>query len=665
MVFDFEPFQSRHIGPDAEETAAMLKVVRAPSLDALMDEAIPARIRLEEPLNLPEAQSEHQFLKELRAIGARNTIARSFIGYGYYDCVTPSVILRNVLENPGWYTPYTPYQAEIAQGRLESLLNFQTMVKDLTGMEVANASLLDEATAAAEAMTMLARVQAKRIESVAGAAQFLVSDSCYPQTLDVLRSRAEPLGIEVLLVPNELLDEAQFTDRVFGALVQSPDNTGRVRDLRAFISRAKAAGVLVAVGADLLSLALLTPPGEMGADVVYGNSQRFGVPLGYGGPHAAFFATLEKHVRQAPGRIIGVSIDAHGNQAYRMALQTREQHIRREKATSNICTAQALLANIAGLYAVYHGPKGIKAIATRVHAYAKLLTRLLEGMGFRQLNDCYFDTPRFEVPGGVQSVGQILKAAQDSGINLGYRMDNTIHVALDETVDKADILSLLAVFAAGAAAKSVVFDKSATGLEPKYPSELARTTPFLTHPVFNTHHSETQMMRYIRGLERKDIGLDTSMIPLGSCTMKLNAASEMLPVTWPEFSSLHPFAPVDQTEGYQQIFSELEASLAAITGFSAVSIQPNSGAQGEFAGLMVVRAYHESRGEGLRDVVLIPASAHGTNPASAVMAGMRVIVVASTSEGNIDVDDLTRKTEEHKDRLAALMVTYPSTHGVF
>jgi glycine dehydrogenase len=665
MLFDFEQFQSRHIGPDAEETAIMLKAVGAPSLDALMDEAIPARIRLKAPMNLPAGQPEHQFLKELRATGARNRIARSFIGYGYADCITPSVILRNVLENPGWYTPYTPYQAEIAQGRLESLLNFQTMVTDLTGMEVANASLLDEATAGAEAMTMLARVQAKRIDGLEGAPQFLVSDSCYPQTLDVLRSRAEPLGIEIVLVPNELLDEAEFGDRVFGALVQSPDSAGRVRDLRPFIARAKAAGVLVAVGADLLSLALLTPPGEMGADVVYGNSQRFGVPLGYGGPHAAFFATLDRHVRQAPGRIIGVSIDVHGDTAYRMALQTREQHIRREKATSNICTAQALLANIAGLYAVYHGPKGIKAIATRVHAYAKLLTRALEAMGFRQLNDHYFDTPRFDVPGGVQAVGQILKAAQDAGINLGYRIDNTIHVALDETVDEADILALLVVFGAGATKQSVAFDKAAVGLEPAFPAALARTTPYLTHPVFNTHHSETQMMRYIRGLERKDIGLDTSMIPLGSCTMKLNAASEMLPITWPEFGKLHPFAPVDQAAGYQAIFTELERMLCEITGFAAVSLQPNSGAQGEYAGLMVIRQYHKDRGDTHRDVVLIPASAHGTNPASAAMVGMNVVVVASTKDGNIDVADLKAKADAHQDRLGALMVTYPSTHGVF
>ena len=669
MAFDFERFQSRHIGPDGGERDAMLKAIGAASLDALIDEAIPARIRLPKPLNLPDGESEYQFLRELRQTASRNQIWRSYIGLGYAGCITPGVVLRNVLENPGWYTPYTPYQAEIAQGRLESLLNFQTMVRDLTGMEVANASLLDEATTAAEAMTMLHRVQAKRIDGLAGPPQFLVSDSCFPQTVEVVRARAEPLGIEIVLMPNLLLGAATFGDRVFGALVQTPDEAGRVHDLRGFIARAKQAGVLVAVGTDLLSLVLLTPPGEMGADIVYGNSQRFGVPVGYGGPHAAFFATLEKHVRQAPGRIIGVSIDAHGNTAYRMALQTREQHIRREKATSNICTAQALLANIAAMYAVYHGPKGLTAIATRVHAYAKLLVGELARLGLAEVNGQYFDTPRFAVP-GVQFVGQIMKAAMSSRINLWYRPDNTISVALDETVDEGDILALVGVFAKGMNATAAPVAPRAphaalSHIDLDYPPALRRTSPFLTHPVFNTHHSETQMMRYIRSLERKDIGLDTSMIPLGSCTMKLNAASEMLPITWPELATLHPFAPVEQAQGYQQIFRELEAMLAAITGFAGVSLQPNSGAQGEFAGLMVIRRYHLDRGDPHRDVVLIPSSAHGTNPASAVMAGMRVVVVASTGEGNIDVDDLTKKTEEHKDRLAALMVTYPSTHGVF
>jgi glycine dehydrogenase len=658
-MFDAERFQSRHIGPDETERDEMLKIVGASSLDALIDEAIPARIRLKQPLNVPEGKSEYQFLRDLRNLAARNQVFRSYIGFGYYDCITPSVILRNVLENPGWYTPYTPYQAEIAQGRLESLLNFQTMVRDLTGMQVANASLLDEATAAAEAMTMLHRVQSKRIDAVVGPAQFFVAASVYPQTLDVLRSRAEPLGIELVVGD---FKTAALGDRTFGALVQTPDEAGRVHDLRDFIARAKHAGVAVAVGTDLLACVLLTPPGELGADVVYGNSQRFGVPLGYGGPHAAFFATLDKHVRQAPGRIIGVSIDAQGNTAFRMALQTREQHIRREKATSNICTAQALLANIAGLYAVYHGPKGLARIAGRVHAFARSLEQELATLGCRQVNEHYFDTPRFEVPGGTQAVGQILKAALAARINLGYRRDGTIHVALDETVDESDVRDIVTVFAAG-------LHDPAPSPQPPAPtggySALARSTPFLTHPVFNRHHSETEMMRYIRGLERKDIGLDTSMIPLGSCTMKLNAASEMLPITWPEFGKLHPFAPVEQAQGYREVFTELEHMLAEITGFAAVSLQPNSGAQGEYAGLMVIRAYHRDRGDTARDVVLIPASAHGTNPASAVMAGMRVVVVASTPEGNIDVDNLRAKAEEHKDRLAALMVTYPSTHGVF
>jgi glycine dehydrogenase len=664
-VFDFESFQSRHIGPDEAERDAMLEVVGAPSMDALIDEAIPSRIRLKAPLDLPPGRSEHGFLSELRTLAAKNQVFRSLIGLGYYDCITPSVIVRNVLENPGWYTPYTPYQAEIAQGRLEALLNFQTMVRDLTGMEVANASLLDEATAAAEAMTMLHRVQSKRIDAVVGPAQFLVSDSCFAQTVDVLTARAEPLGIEIVMVPGTTLADVQFGERVFGALIQTPDEAGRVHDIGSFIARAKRAGVMVAVGTDLLSLVMLTPPGELGADVVYGNSQRFGVPLGYGGPHAAFFATLEKHVRQAPGRIIGVSIDTHGNTAYRMSLQTREQHIRREKATSNICTAQALLANIAGLYAVYHGPKGLTRIANRVHAFASLLTRELARLGYLQVNESYFDTPRFQVPGGASAVGLIVKAALGSKINLGYRADNSISVALDETVDLADIQAIVSAFAAGASKPAPGVTLGTDGQGASIPSNLKRTSLFLTHPVFNKYHSESEMMRYIRGLERKDIGLDTSMIPLGSCTMKLNAASEMLPITWPEFGKLHPFAPVDQAQGYAEIFRELETMLCRITGFAAVSLQPNSGAQGEFAGLMVIRAFLRDKGETGRDVCLIPASAHGTNPASAVMAGMHVVVVASTADGNIDVADLTRKADEHRHRLAALMVTYPSTHGVF
>ncbi len=662
MIFDREPFQSRHIGPDETERDAMLKVVGAPSLDALIEEAIPSRIRLKQPLDLAEGQSEDQFQRELRQVAGLNQLFKSFIGLGYHDTVTPSVILRNVIENPGWYTPYTPYQSEIAQGRLEGLLNFQTMVRDLTGMEVANASLLDEATAAAEAMTMLHRVQGRRIDAASGPAQCFVADTCFPQTIEVLRARAEPLGIELVIGDPA---SATFTDRMFGALVQTPDEAGRVLDLRDFIAAAKQAGVLVAVASDLLSLTLLAPPGELGADVVFGNSQRFGVPLGYGGPHAAFFATEEKHVRQAPGRIIGVSVDARGNPAYRMSLQTREQHIRREKATSNICTAQALLANIAGFYAAYHGPRGLTAIARRTHAFAALLERELKPFGVRQLNDVFFDTLRLEVPDGAAE--RVRQAALGAGLNFRYRADGAINVALDETTVAGDVEAIAAAFAAGGGVpgRDPTINQSADGLKVEYPKGLARTSAFLTHPVFNTHHSETQMMRYIRSLERKDFGLDTSMIPLGSCTMKLNAASEMLPITWPEFSKLHPFVPVEQASGYHRIFRELESMLCELTGFAAVSLQPNSGAQGEFAGLMVIRAYHHDRGEARRDVVLIPASAHGTNPASAVMAGMRVVVVASTKDGNIDVDDLRTKATEHAGRLSALMVTYPSTHGVF
>jgi glycine dehydrogenase len=653
MIFDPESFSSRHIGPSPTERDAMLEVVDAPSLDALMDQAIPSGIRLDQPPNLPEGRSEYRFLCDLRQIAALNEVFQSYIGLGYYDCITPSVILRNVLENPGWYTPYTPYQAEIAQGRLEGLLNFQTVIRDLTGMEVANASLLDEATAAAEAMTMLHRVQAKRGD------KFFVADSCFPQTIEVVRARAEPLGIELVVGDWR---RARFDD-IFGALVQTPDEAGMVHDLRGFIAEARRVDVMVAVASDLLSLTLLTPPAEMGADVVLGNSQRFGVPMGYGGPHAAFFATLEKHLRQVPGRIVGVSVDAHGHTAYRMALQTREQHIRREKATSNICTAQALPANIAGFYAVYHGPKGLAAIARRVHAYAKLLERELAKVGVSQLNETFFDTLRLELPAAAAE--RVREAALASRINFRYRPDGGINVALDETTGAAGVESIVRAFAAGTGAGLVSIDRSPEGLVTDYPRELRRTSPFLTHPVFNTYHSETQMMRYIRGLERKDAGLDTSMIPLGSCTMKLNAASEMLPLTWPEFSKLHPFVPVEQASGYQRMFRELEQALCEITGFAAVSLQPNAGAQGEFTGLMVIRAYHRGRGEPHRDVVLIPASAHGTNPASSVMAGMRVVVVASTDSGDIDVTDLKAKAEAHRGRLAALMVTYPSTHGVF
>jgi glycine dehydrogenase len=657
-------FARRHIGPSPDERDRMLETVGAASLDALVDEAIPASIRLARPLNLAPAESEHAYLRRLTTVARKNKSFRSYIGLGYHDTITPSVILRMVMENPGWYTPYTPYQAEIAQGRLESLINFQTMVADLTGMEVANASLLDEATAAAEAMTLLHRVSSGRRASSGPPERglFLVSDRCLPQTIDVLRTRAEPLDIELHVGPIEAM---RFEARVFGVVLEYPDQYGAVSDLAPFIAKAHEAGVLVAVGADLLALAILTPPGEMGADVVYGNSQRFGVPLGYGGPHAAFFATRNAFVRQAPGRIIGVSVDAHRRKAYRMALATREQHIRREKATSNICTAQALLANMAAMYGVYHGPVGLTNIADRVHELALILDRELTALGVTQTNAVYFDTLRLELPSrGPEGSASLRQAAVEAGLNFRYIDDKTIGISLNETVTTADVQDIVDVFAKGLGQSARPVDWTRNGSRiPKRGSR--RTSSFMTHPVFNTHHSETQMMRYIRSLERKDVGLDTSMIPLGSCTMKLNAATEMLPVTWEHFSRVHPFAPADQTQGYAQIITELEEALAEITGFSAVSLQPNSGAQGEFAGLMVIRAYHRDRGDSHRDVVLIPASAHGTNPASGAMAGMRVVVVATAPNGNVDVGDLRKKAEEHRERLSCLMITYPSTHGVF
>ncbi|NOT27484.1 MAG: aminomethyl-transferring glycine dehydrogenase [Acidobacteria bacterium] len=653
-------FAPRHIGPSPAERDDMLQAIGAASLDALIDEAIPSSIRLTKPLNLPPAESEHEYLQRLTAVAARNKVFRSYIGLGYHDTITPSVILRMVMENPGWYTPYTPYQAEIAQGRLESLVNFQTMVADLTGMEIANASLLDEATAAAEAMTLLHRVRTSK-DAAGARPRFLVSDTCLPQTLDVVRGRALPLGIDVEIIPTESMTFKVVDGATpFGILLQYPDASGLVTDLRPLIARAREAGALVAVGADLLSLALLTPPGEMGADVVYGNSQRFGVPLGYGGPHAAFFATRNAFVRQVPGRIIGVSVDAQGHRAYRMALATREQHIRREKATSNICTAQALLANMAAMYGVYHGADGLRAIAGRVHALARILAGELGKLGYRQTNTHYFDTLRVEVPTGVDAIRSRALAA---GINFRYMDDRTIGIALNETASTSDVRDIIGVFS-GSPFKGELTDsdEAAAGV---IPVSHRRTSAFMTHPVFGTHRSETQMMRYIRGLERKDIGLDTSMIPLGSCTMKLNAASEMLPVTWPQFGRMHPFVPADQAQGYAEVVRDLESALCEITGFAAVSLQPNSGAQGEYAGLIVIRAHHHARGEQHRDVVLIPASAHGTNPATAAMAGMRVVVVATASNGNVDVADLRAKATEHRDRLACLMITYPSTHGVF
>ena len=633
----------------------MLKTIGVASIDDLIDQTIPAGIRLKMALDVPEPETEAGYLRRLANIAGRNVPARSYIGMGYYDCVTPSVILRNVFENPGWYTPYTPYQAEIAQGRLESLLNFQTVVKDLTAMDIATASLLDEGTAAAEAMTMFHRLQTKKApagqESV-----FLVSDRCFPQTIDVLRGRAEPLGIRL-----EIGDPSSLPmDRAFGALLQYPDDRGEVNDLRPFIERAHGAGLLVAVASDLMALTLLTPPGEMGADAVVGNSQRFGVPLGYGGPHAAFLATRESFVRQAPGRIIGISVDARGRQAYRMALQTREQHIRREKATSNICTAQALLANIAAMYAVFHGPAGLRSIAERIHSLTASLEAAMTSLGYRQANGAYFDTLRIE----GANLSAVRGAASAAGIDFRYDGE-AIGISLDETTTVEDVQDIVKVFARVQGREGTAIMRRDAPFRLKAPSPLHRTSKYLTHPVFNSHHSETKMMRYIRSLERKDVGLDTSMIPLGSCTMKLNAASEMLPVTWPSFSRMHPFAPADQAQGYRQIFEELERALCKVTGLDAVSLQPNSGAQGEFAGLMTIRAFHHDRGQPERDVVLIPASAHGTNPASATMAGLKVVVVACDNNGYIILDDLRAKAEQYKRTLSSLMVTYPSTYGVF
>ena len=630
----------------------MLDAVGASSLDALMDEIIPADIRINtnEPVSLPPAESEFGYHQRLRRLASQNRVCRSYIGLGHHDTVTPPAIARNVFENPGWYTPYTPYQAEIAQGRLESLLNFQTMVSDLAGMEVANASLLDEPTAAAEAMALMLRVHKRTSASV-----LLISERIFPHVRDVMLARAAPLGITVKPVAN--LDDVAFGEEVFGAYVQSPDDRGEILDLGGFITRAHAAGVLVAVGTDLLSLALFTPPGEMGADVVVGSAQRFGVPLGYGGPHAAFFATREQFVRQMPGRLIGVSQDARGRRAYRMALQTREQHIRREKATSNICTAQALLANMAAFYGVYHGPEGLRAIATRIREQTLEVAAAARDLGWHLPNGLVFDTIRLEGP--ADRVARVRAAAEQRHINFRYPSTEAIQISLNETASDTDVQDVITALGGSAG------QAPASAGRHEIPASLSRTSAFMTHPVFHAHRSETEIMRYIRRLERKDLGLDTAMIPLGSCTMKLNAAAEMMPVGWPEFSRMHPFAPVEQAKGYARVFVELSEALAAITGLDAVSLQPNSGAQGEFAGLLVIEAYHRSRGQAQRDVALIPQSAHGTNPASAALAGMRIVIVACDTQGNIDVDDLRAKAAAESERLACLMVTYPSTHGVF
>ena len=651
-------FASRHIGVNEQQIQQMLDVLGISSIEELIDQTVPAVIRLNRSLQLPEALTESEALAKLKAIAAKNQVFRSFIGMGYYNCITPAVILRNVLENPGWYTSYTPYQAEIAQGRLEALLNFQTMVIDLTGLEIANSSLLDEGTAAAEAMSMsygLCKTKANA---------FFVDAGCHPQTIEVIKTRANPLNIEVIIGDYGSFD---FSTPIFGALLQYPATDGTIYDYREFIEKVHEAKALATVAADLLSLAVLTPPGEFGADIAVGSSQRFGVPLGYGGPHAAYFATKEKYKRQVPGRIVGVSKDVTGKPALRLALQTREQHIRRDKATSNICTAQVLLAVIASMYAVYHGAEGIKNIAERVHQLTVILAAGLKELGYSIGSEAFFDTLRVETcdrPGV-----EIIETAAAAGINLRLLAKDAVGISLDETTTEQDLINLWQIFAS-------VGDKGETPLlsldklSPQdalasIPAFLQRTSPYLTEPVFNRYHSETELLRYLHQLESKDLSLTTSMIPLGSCTMKLNATAEMIPVTWAEFGNIHPFVPQEQTQGYQELFKDLEAWLREITGFAAISLQPNAGSQGEYAGLQVIRKYHYSRGEGNRHICLIPESAHGTNPASAVMCGMKVVAVKCDRDGNIDLQDLQTKAEKHQENLAALMVTYPSTHGVF
>ena len=649
-------FAGRHIGPDENETKAMLSAIGVDSMEELIGLTIPDAIRIKGDLNIPAAVSEYEYLGNLRKVAAKNKLFKSYIGKGYYDTITPSVILRNVFENPGWYTQYTPYQAEIAQGRLESLLNFQTMVSDLTALPIANASLLDEATAAAEAMAMLFNHKNNNHGHIT-APKFFVDEAIFAQTKEVLTTRAAPIGIEIAVgnYATAALDESYF-----GAIVQYPNSNGSVNDYREFIIQAHAVNAMVIMATDLLALNLLTPPGELGADVAIGSSQRFGVPMGFGGPHAAFFATTDAFKRNIPGRIIGVSIDAQGNRCLRMALQTREQHIRREKATSNICTAQALLSNMAAMYVIYHGPHGLKNIAKRVSTLAQTLSDELNALGFENTNAYYFDTLAIKVADATV----IKKLAELREINFSYH-NNMVGISIDETTSQKDVLNILDVFASAVNIDTASATFHSDDTLQNIPFALTRTSSFLLHPVFNTHHSESQMMRYIKFLENKDLSLNTSMISLGSCTMKLNAATELIPVSWPEFSKLHPFAPSTQTEGYNQIIKELESYLSAITGFAATSLQPNSGAQGEYAGLLAIRRYHQSRGEAHRNVVLIPVSAHGTNPASAVMAGMKVVVTKCDEAGNIDVEDLKTKAAEHANDLAALMVTYPSTHGVF
>ncbi len=650
------------MGPRPSDVVVMLKSIGVETIDELIDRTVPSAIRLERPLQLPPPMSERDFTEHIRELGAHNTLCRSYLGQGYYDCITPAIIQRTILENPGWYTQYTPYQPEISQGRLEALLNYQTMVADLTGLEVANASLLDEGTSAAEAMAMLHGL-ANRAGEGPARNTFFVSKECFAQTIEVLRSRAVPLGITIVVGDHT---SAALDAGIFGALLQYPGERGALHDYRSFIRRAHEAGVLVVMAADLLSLSLLTPPGELGADVAVGSAQRFGIPMGYGGPHAGYFATRMEFIRFMPGRIIGVSIDAQNQRAYRMTLQTREQHIKREKATSNICTAQALLAIMAGMYAVYHGPEGLRAIAERVHRSAQLLALLVERLGYRQRNALFFDTLLIDA-GDAQTVDRIRFHAEERRCNLRYIDERTVGISLDETTSLADVRVLEEIFALAAGKEPSAGDirTLVRDIDVSYPEPFRRTTPYLEHPVFHSYRSETQLLRYIKTLELKDLSLTQSMIPLGSCTMKLNPTTSLLPVTMPEFARLHPFVPASQAAGYQEVLRELEKYLCEITGFSAASFQPNSGAQGEFTGLSVIRAYHADRGDQHRTVALIPSSAHGTNPASAVMAGYEVVVVKCDEQGNIDVADLRSKAEEHRDRLGALMVTYPSTHGVF
>ena len=646
---DLNSFARRHIGPSDPEVAHMLRDVGFENLDGLIEAAIPKNIRLDRQLNLPEARSESEALAELRAISKKNKMVRSFIGAGYSDCITPPVIQRNILENPGWYTAYTPYQAELAQGRLEALLNFQTMIVDLTNLDVANASLLDEATAAAEAMALCHAVVPTR-------QVFFVADDCHPQTIEVVRTRANPLSIEIKI---DNFSRFKFDKTVFGALVQYPATDGAIYDYAEFVRQAHEAGALVVVAADILALTLLKPPGEFGADVAIGNTQRFGVPLGFGGPHAAYFATRNEYKRHMPGRLVGVSHDAEGQPAYRLALQTREQHIRRDKATSNICTAQVLLAVIASMYAVYHGPHGLRAIAERVHRLTSQLTQGLRALGLTVMHENFFDTIRVE----VESSSTIIEHAKKAGCNLRSFGPRAVGISFDETTTSRDIELLMSIFR-GTHVRDFAHDDLD---EPpiRIPQFAIRNSDFLTHPIFNTHDTETEMLRYLKKLESRDLSLTTSMIPLGSCTMKLNATAEMFPISWPEISKVHPFAPDNQTAGYVEICNQLEEWLAEISGFAAVSLQPNAGSQGEFAGLLAIREYHASRGEAHRNICLIPTSAHGTNPASAVMAGFKVLPVACLKDGDIDLADLRAKADEHARDLAGLMVTYPSTHGVF